>query len=69
MSRQVEEQLDCLHINIGALIIRIGFWGGADMSLIRRKLQMSCASLECSAIFERTDQLSMEITPSMVRII
>ena len=27
---------------MGTLIIRIGFWGGADMSLIRRRLQMSC---------------------------
>ena len=43
-----------LHIkhNVGALIIRSGFWGGSDRSLWRTKLQMTCASRECIAALE-----------------
>ena len=39
--------------NIGALIIRIGFWGGWDIRLRRTKLEMTCASIECVAAYEK----------------
>ena len=39
--------------NSGALIIRIGFWGGSDIRLRRTKLEMTCASIECVAAYEQ----------------